>query len=444
MRRVYLMRRYLLFIVAAFINAFGIAAITRATLGTSPITSLTYVLSMFTSLSMGQWTILVNILFVLIELPMMRKCDFKEDMRIYLLQIPISVCFGYFIDVSMALLNWLHPVEYYMKIVTLLAGCAILGFGIAVEVKANVAMMSGEYLVRVVSRRLKADFGYVKLGLDVTLLLLACVFSLVFMSGIRGVREGTLIAALIVGPIVHFVTPWLKFMDKWIAPVSSQGVPEPAPALQPLVITVAREYGSGGHMLGEMLAERLHMKLYDKEIIDMVAKESGYTKEYVSENEQYMSVNYLLNIIFSDFAAPMERELCKSDALFLAESRVIRKIASGQPCVIVGRCSDFILKDRPVNTVVRIFCCASPQDAVKRCIEEYHGGKKKDGKVFTESEAASEIERINKARAAHYQHYTGRTWGDPHNYDIVINTSDMSLETACNMVADYIAGMHRG
>lgn len=438
MGRVYLARRYFLFVVAAFVNAFGIAAITRALLGTSPITSLTYVLSMFTPLTMGQWTILVNILFVLIELPMMRKADFREDLRIYLLQIPISVCFGYFIDVSMDVLYWLHPVQYHMKMVTLLAGCVILGAGIAVEVKANVAMMSGEYLVRVISRRLRADFGYVKLGLDITLLSLACVFSLIFMSGIRGVREGTLISALLVGPIVHFITPWLKFMDRWIFPQDTTSATGSGREKYPLVITIAREYGSGGHMLGEMLSKKLNMKLYDREIIDMTAAENGYTEEYVSENEQYIPVNYLLNIIFSDFAAPMEKDLCRSDALFLAESRVIRKIASGQPCVIVGRCSDFILKDRPEGSVVRIFCSSSAEDAVKRCMDEYHGGRE-----ITCKEAESEIERINRARAAHYQHYTGRTWGDPHNYDLMINTSAMSLETACDLISGYIAARYK-
>lgn len=441
-------RRYLLFVVAAFINAFGIAAITRASLGTSPITSLTYVLSMFTELTMGQWTMIVNIAFVLIELPMMRKEEIRKDIRMYLLQIPISLGFGYFIDVSMNALDWLHPEEYYMKILALLTGCVILGIGISLEVKANVAMMSGEYLVRVISRRFRKDFGYVKLGLDVTLLVMACLLSLAFMSGLYGVREGTLVAALLVGPIVHFITPYLKFMDKWIFPGQAgssadgqfvNGNVEPDPAGGHVVVTIAREYGSGGHILGEMLSDKLNVKLFDKEIIEMAAREGGYTEEYVSENEQYISPNYLLDVIFSDFAAPAEKELCKSDALFLAESRAIRKIAAEQSCVIVGRCSDFILKDMPGVSVVRIFCCSAREDAVRRCLEDYHG---RGGKVaqdsFTDSDAASETERVNRARAAHYQHYTGKTWGDPHNYDLVINTSEIRLEDACNIVFGYV------
>lgn len=409
MGKSFLSRRYLIFALALFINAFGIAAITRGLLGTSPITSITYVLSMFTPLTIGQWTILLNLTFVLLELTMMNRKQLREDLKMYLLQIPISLCFGTFIDISMGVLSWLQPATYLLKLVTVVAGCTVLAAGISLEVKADVAMMSGEFFVRVISRRIKVEFGYVKLGFDITLLVLACLLSLIFLSGIKGVREGTLISALLVGPIVHFITPGLRFLDKWIAlPAKEQGNEHTAPAIHPGIITIAREYGSGGHLLGEMLSKKLGIKLYDKELIDLVAQDSGFTKEYVSENEQSISPNYLLNIIFSDFASPMEKDLCKADALFLSESRVIRKIAREQSCVIVGRCADFILKDWPEDSIVRIFCCSSAAPT-----------------------------KTDQARAAHYQHYTGRTWGDPHNYDLVINTSETGIDEACSLVAGY-------
>ena len=112
----YLVRRCLLFVVSLFVNAFGIAFITRALLGTSPITSVNYVLSMFTPLSMGQWTILVNLLFVVLEMPLMKREDFKADRRLFLGQIPVSLCFGFFIDGSMNLLSWLEPTAYAWQI----------------------------------------------------------------------------------------------------------------------------------------------------------------------------------------------------------------------------------------------------------------------------------------------------------------------------------------
>lgn len=113
---VYLLRRYLLFVVSLFINALGVAFITRALLGTSPITSVTYVLSLFTSLTMGEWTIIVNVGFVFLELFFMTRNDLRTDLRIYLLQIPISFCFGLFIDGAMSLLWWVEPVEYFSKL----------------------------------------------------------------------------------------------------------------------------------------------------------------------------------------------------------------------------------------------------------------------------------------------------------------------------------------
>lgn len=225
-----LLRRYLLFVVALFINAFGIALITKALLGTSPITSVTYVLSMFTPMTMGQWTIVLNLLFMLLELPFMTREDLKTDRRIFLLQIPVTLFFGAFIDCSMEALCWLAPQAYPAKIFSLLVGCVVLAVGIALEVKANVAMAAGEYFVRAISRRIRGEFGYVKLGFDITLVLLACALSLGFMSGIYGVREGTVIAALIVGPIVHFVTPFYRFLDGWIGEPGPHSRPEPEAA----------------------------------------------------------------------------------------------------------------------------------------------------------------------------------------------------------------------
>ena len=169
----------------------------------------------------------------------MTRKDLKEDLRMYLLQIPVSFCFGLFIDFSMMMLSWLTPASYASQVVDLLIGCTILALGIALEVKANAAMMAGEYFVKAITRRFRGDFGYVKLGFDITLLGIACTLSLVFMSGIYGVREGTVVAALLVGPIVHFVSPYYRFLDKWITdPLRSRE--EGTKRSENIVITIAR------------------------------------------------------------------------------------------------------------------------------------------------------------------------------------------------------------
>lgn len=415
-------RRYILFAVSLFVNAMGIAFITKALLGTSPITSVTYVLSMFTPLTIGQWTIVLNLLFVLFELPFMTRKELKDDLRMFLLQIPISLCFGTFIDLSMNMLYWLEPVKYIDQIIYLLVGCVILAAGITLEVKANVAMMAGEYFVRVISLRFHGEFGYVKLCFDITLVCIACLFSICFMSGIYGVREGTVAAALLVGPIVHFISPYYRCFDKWINDVKDKD----AIALrniQHVIITIAREYGSGGHLLGEMLSKELGIKLYDKEFIHLVAEKSGINEQYIKKNEQSIPSFWLKCILGKNSEQSLERSLSSDDVLFVAESKIIQELAEKGPCIIVGRCADFVLRDYP--NLIKVFCYSDLKSACVRCVQEYG---------VSEEKAESEIKRINHNRIAHYEYYTGEKWGEPHHYNLMINTGKIDLSVACNLI----------
>ncbi len=415
-------RRYILFAVSLFVNAMGIAFITKALLGTSPITSVTYVLSMFTPLTIGQWTIVLNLLFVLFELPFMTRKELKDDLRMFLLQIPISLCFGTFIDLSMNMLYWLEPVKYIDQIIYLLVGCVILAAGITLEVKANVAMMAGEYFVRVISQRFHGEFGYVKLCFDITLVCIACLFSICFMSGIYGVREGTVAAALLVGPIVHFISPYYRCFDKWINDVKDKD----AIALrniQHVIITIAREYGSGGHLLGEMLSKELGIKLYDKEFIHLVAEKSGINEQYIKKNEQSIPSFWLKCILGKNSEQSLERSLSSDDVLFVAESKIIQELAEKGPCIIVGRCADFVLRD--YRNLIKVFCYSDLRSACVRCVQEYG---------VSEEKAESEIKRINHNRIAHYEYYTGEKWGEPHHYNLMINTGSIDLSVACNLI----------
>lgn len=415
-------RRYILFAVSLFVNAMGIAFITKALLGTSPITSVTYVLSMFTPLTIGQWTIVLNLLFVLFELPFMTRKELKDDLRMFLLQIPISLCFGTFIDLSMNMLYWLEPVKYIDQIIYLLVGCVILAAGITLEVKANVAMMAGEYFVRVISQRFHGEFGYVKLCFDIILVCIACLFSICFMSGIYGVREGTVAAALLVGPIVHFISPYYRCFDKWINDVKDKD----AIALrniQHVIITIAREYGSGGHLLGEMLSKELGIKLYDKEFIHLVAEKSGINEQYIKKNEQSIPSFWLKCILGKNSEQSLERSLSSDDVLFVAESKIIQELAEKGPCIIVGRCADFVLRDYP--NLIKVFCYSDLKSACVRCVQEYG---------VSEEKAESEIKRINHNRIAHYEYYTGEKWGEPHHYNLMINTGNIDLSVACNLI----------
>lgn len=424
-------RAYILFVIALAINAFGIAFITRALLGTSPITSITYVMSMFTSLTMGQWTIVLNLGFMVLELPFMRKEDLKSDLVCYLLQIPTTLFFGSFIDVSMNALSWLQPEMYVLKIASLLLGCVILALGIALEVKANVAMAAGEYFVKAIARRLRTDFGYTKLGFDSSLVALSCIVSYAVMGTIQGVREGTVVAAIIVGPIVHFISPWFKVFDRFLYPSGKTGRPAGQASL-PIedfhpghrVITIAREFGSGGHILGERLSKELGIKLYDKEFIHLAAQESGMDEAYIRKNEQSIP-SFWLKSVYAQNKNTVEQSMAPDDVLFVAESKIVQEAAAKEDCVIVGRCADFVLDGQP--GLIRVFCCAGLDAARQRCVQEYG---------LPADKAESEIKRVNRKRMAHYEYYTGRKWDDPHHYDLVVNTSHVSIEEACRMIGE--------
>lgn len=307
-------------------------------------------------------------------------------------------------------------------IVALLIGCVILAVGIALEVKANAAMMAGEYFVKVITKRFHGEFGYVKLGFDVTLVAIACLLSLIFMSGIYGVREGTVVAALIVGPIVHFVSPYYNFLDKWITdPSLRQDI-----ALQQnqhTIITIAREYGSGGHLLGEMLSKELGIKLYDKEFIRMAAQRSGMDEQYIVRNEQSIPSFWLKCILSKNSEQPLESSLSSDDVLFVSESKIIQELAARESCIIVGRCADFILKDYP--KAVKVFCYSDLQHALTHCVQEYG---------IPRQNAETEIRRINRNRIHHYEYYTGRKWGEPHHYNLMLNTGTIGLQTACQLI----------
>lgn len=229
MERKELIRRYLFFIVAVLVNSFAIAVITKALLGTSPISSIPYVLSLGTPVTMGVWTIWFSLLLIVGACVLMGWRETKRRWLELLAQVPITLCFGAFIDVSMVqLLWWLEPVHYWQQVAALLVGCFILGSGVAMEVKADVAMVAGEYFVSALSKRIRKDFALVKVCFDWGNVAIAACLSGLLLGRLAGIREGTLVAALLVGPISHLVFPWLRVFDGFL---TAQGNPE-KPSIQ--------------------------------------------------------------------------------------------------------------------------------------------------------------------------------------------------------------------
>ena len=200
-----LLKKYSVFILGLYFLAVGIVLIVRSALGTTPISSVNYVLSLNTPFSLGTWTFIVNLLLIMGQFWLIRKDRSRQDTIEILLQIPFSFIFSAFIDFNMALTSNLQPSGYGMSMALLLTGCLIQSVGVVLEIKPKVAMMSDEAFVKYASRCYNKEFGKFKVYFDVTLVTLAILISLIFTQGIEGIREGSLIAACITGYIVSFL-----------------------------------------------------------------------------------------------------------------------------------------------------------------------------------------------------------------------------------------------
>ena len=198
-------KRYLVFVIGLYFLAAGIVLIVRSALGTTPISSINYVLSLNSPLSLGTCTFLINMLLILGQFWIIRKNKTRQDTIEILLQLPFSFIFSAFIDFNMALTSNLHPDNYGISIALLLTGCMIQSIGVVLELKPKVAMMSAEAFVKYASRRYNKEFGKFKVCFDVALVPLAVILSLLLSQCIEGVREGSLIAACITGYIVSFL-----------------------------------------------------------------------------------------------------------------------------------------------------------------------------------------------------------------------------------------------
>lgn len=200
-----LAKRYAIFIAGLYFLALGIVLIVRSSLGTTPISSENYVLSLHTTLTLGWWTFLTNLVFMGGQFWLLRGRTTRRDTVEILLQLPFSFLFALFIDLNMALTEGLVPAGYAASLALLLFDCLVQSVGVVLELKPRVAMMSAEAFVKYAAQRYGREFGRVKVVFDITLVLIAVVLGLLFSGRIEGGREGTVIAACITGYIVSFL-----------------------------------------------------------------------------------------------------------------------------------------------------------------------------------------------------------------------------------------------
>ncbi|MBQ8782484.1 MAG: cytidylate kinase-like family protein [Clostridia bacterium] len=189
------------------------------------------------------------------------------------------------------------------------------------------------------------------------------------------------------------------------------------------IITISREFGSGGRSIGKEVANRLGYKYYDKELVKHVAAETGFAPQYIEEQGEYAPGKHKFAYAFTAPGTPGIMDgLSASDFLWNIQRRVILKLADEEPCVIVGRCADYILKDR--EDCLNIFVHADKQYRAERIVRLYGESEKKPVKRLDEKD---------KKRKVNYEHYAGREWGNPRNYHLCLDSGllgqDVCVET---------------
>ena len=204
----YILKRYLLLFAGLTIMAFGVAFSIKASLGTSPISSVPYVLSLFSPLTVGTATIAMHCVFILLQILILRK----NYHPIQLMQLPVAFFFGYLTDFGVWAVQGISYDTYWQQWIICIIGIFLVAAGVSLEVKAGVVVLAGEGVVLAICKVLPVKFGYMKVGFDVTLVVVACLLSVVFTGQLQGVREGTVAAALLVGMLAKQLG---KLLSKW-------------------------------------------------------------------------------------------------------------------------------------------------------------------------------------------------------------------------------------
>ena len=196
------------------------------------------------------------------------------------------------------------------------------------------------------------------------------------------------------------------------------------------IITISREFGSGGRTIGHQVAEALGIPFYDKELVEQVALESGFAPKFIEEHGEHSPGKSIFSYAFAAQGVPgVMNGLSAADFLWNIQCNVILQLAEKGPCVIVGRNADYVLKDRP--DCLHAFIHASMDSRAERIVRLYGESEKSPQARLNEKD---------KRRKVNYQHYTGRTWGQAQNYDICLDSSVLGIETCTKILVDLMQG----
>ena len=196
------------------------------------------------------------------------------------------------------------------------------------------------------------------------------------------------------------------------------------------VITIGREFGSGGHEIGQKLAERLGIKCYDKELLELAAKESGLCQELFASQDEKPTNSFLYSLVMDTYSLGYSNsyvDMPINHKVFLAQFDAIKKLAQKESCVIVGRCADYALEDAPC--AVSVWVKASLDKRVDRIKKMYD---------LSESKATDLIQKTDKRRASYYNYYSSKKWGEAKSYDLCLDSGELGIDGSIELILKYI------
>ncbi len=202
------------------------------------------------------------------------------------------------------------------------------------------------------------------------------------------------------------------------------------------IITIARQYGSGGHDIGKKLAEELKIPFYDKELLERAAKDSGFCQEIFENYDEKPTNSFLYSLVMDTYSMGYSTaafaEMPLNHKIFLAQFNAIKDIAKEGPCVIVGRCADYALADFP--NVVNVYLYADLQSRIARIARRHD---------VTDAKAKDLIQKTDKSRASYYNYYTNKKWGEATGYDLCLNTASLGIDGTIHMIREFAAYKER-
>lgn len=433
-------KRLLVYFIGLFCMAVGVVFSAHSALGVSPVGSLANVLYQIALdrglafVTLGNATTGVYCLYILTEFLILRR-DFKANM---LLQLVASVLFGWLVNLATALFSFLPaPASYPMQMLYLLCSIPLVAVGVMLYLSPNILPTPGEGMSLAISKKTGLSVGGSKTVFDCSMVVISGITSLLYFHALVGVREGTVICALLVGFVMRrlqrvFQAPLLRFVERETkleraVRAAGHGYRLDAVGKPKIIIAIGREFGSGGFQIGEKLAEALGVTFYDQQLTEMGIAESGLSPDFVHDHEQNMSNAVVYDLLAANYAMSNEG-LTPVERLYAAQTAIIRRIAaSDESCVIVGRCADYILYDDP--NCFRIFIHATPAARIPRIMAQFG---------CDEKQARVRMNNTDQARARHYKHFTGRNYGSQQYYHLAVDSGQVGVDGAVELIMNAI------